>query len=192
MSNDDANEAYGAYGTWNSNEDSLAMEQLQNDNMSLRKDNLSMREEMQRMMVHTKTRMSQLTDKLQEYEVEQSIRDAEIATLKAQQRTVLTDEVSKSNELVTQIESQWKSRLQDKEQELALVHQLLGKKQEDFLFGIEQLKDIKTWAKKTIREIAERAKGEIAKRDRKIHECETEIQTKQETIDQVWTDLFTY
>ena len=69
--------------------------------------------------------------------------------------------------------------------EVALLNQLLGRKQEDFLFSIEQLKDVKTWAKKTISEVETKAKEEIEKRDRRIYECEKEIFRKQETVDQV-------
>lgn len=65
------------------------------------------------------------------------------------------------------------------------MNTLLAKKQEDFLFSIEQLKDVKDWAKKTIAEVEQKAEAAIAKRDKRIYECEREIYRKQETVDQV-------
>ena len=94
----------------------------------------------------------------------------------------------KSHSFASTIEKHYKAKLRLKDDEIGILNQLLGKKKEDFSFGIEQLKEIKSWAKNTVEEITERAKEEIEKKDLKIKACEAEIKKKQQTIQQVITN----
>lgn len=97
----------------------------------------------------------------------------------------MREETAKATEALESELSISRAQHEDRKKEVALLNQLLGRKQEDFLFSIEQLKDVKTWAKKTISEVEQKAKDELEKRDRRIYECEREIFRKQETVDQV-------
>ena len=87
-----------------------------------------------------------------------------------------------------------------KEKECLILNSLLGKKQEDLLFALEQLKDMKMWAKDQIAEVQAKAKAEIEKRDldlarvREAAERErtllkTELDRRQETLETALADL---
>lgn len=158
--------------------------QLLADNGALREDNIRLRKNLSDVIAVSQKKIRAISGKIAEYEATESKRLDEAASLKACLRLEYEEREGELQKKMSDLEVAFKEKLVMKEQELALMNQILGKKQEDFLFGVEQLKDIKCWARKTISELAVKARDEISRRDEKILECEKVIRRKEDKIDE--------
>jgi len=158
---------------------------IQEDNDKLKQENLKLRAEMSHVMNSSQAETESLHRVIRRYERNEHKKQEEIDRLTAQISIQTGEKLNNVDESSMRLESGSSITLQGKVEECSLLNKLLEKKQEDFHFSTEELKDIKLWSKKAIAHVSERAREEIAKRDRKIFDCELEISSKQETIDQV-------
>ncbi|CAD7976052.1 unnamed protein product [Amoebophrya sp. A25] len=158
--------------------DALALRQLREENASLRSENDRLKDQIKDLMTTTDDKFQKVVQMIETYEKRHIIEKEE---------TVVETTRKQEEDLFGLVEEKrvLEAKLEDKSGELRLMEKLLSKKQEDFTFSMEQLKDVKTWAKRTIREVEAKAEEAIAKRDQRIYECEREIFRKQETVDQV-------
>eukprot|EP00391_Amoebophrya_sp_Ameob2_P013056 CAMPEP_0178984146 /NCGR_PEP_ID=MMETSP0795-20121207/1442_1 /TAXON_ID=88552 /ORGANISM="Amoebophrya sp., Strain Ameob2" /LENGTH=423 /DNA_ID=CAMNT_0020674975 /DNA_START=102 /DNA_END=1373 /DNA_ORIENTATION=- len=160
----------------------LTTSEFARENELLKQENAKLKEQMRELMTSTDTKFQKVVEMIEVYEKKQ---------MRVQQLVGEEKQLEEKSDLqdrfygLMEQKRQLDAKLSSKDEEISLMNTLLAKKQEDFLFSIEQLKDVKDWSKKTIAEVEQKAEAAIAKRDKRIYECEREIYRKQETVDQV-------
>ncbi|CAD7958801.1 unnamed protein product [Amoebophrya sp. A120] len=159
----------------------VTTQEFKRENEQLKKENEQLKQQIRDLMATTDAKFQKVVEMIEQYEEKQLkeslLTEEQGGVSKRQQNEEFFELMQEKRRLETLVEK--------KNEEADLLNKLLAKKQEDFLFSIEQLKDVKSWAKKTIKEVEEKAEIAINKRDKRIYECEREIYRKQETVDQV-------
>jgi hypothetical protein len=146
----------------------LQFDQLHARNKELQAENSQLKSEMQEMIHATDLKMQQVMQLVQKYEMVQEEKNIEKSEEIIQFQTRAEDQITKFERENVEL----KDRLREKEKEAVLLTNLLGHKQEDLLFSLEQLREMKTWAKTEIEKVSTAAKGKITSHETELTRCQ--------------------